>query len=62
MTGGARASARRRSSTLPVLPALLYWYALYPLHSLVFAGMLEGIAVRASATAPNPPPLSEPQR
>ena len=26
------------------LAGLLYWYALYPLHRLVFAGMLRGIA------------------
>lgn len=26
------------------LPALIYWYGLYPLHQLVFAGMLRGIA------------------
>jgi uncharacterized protein YbjT (DUF2867 family) len=26
---------------------LLYWYALYPVHGLVFKGMLEGIAKRA---------------
>jgi hypothetical protein len=23
---------------------LLYWYALYPLHQLIFAGMLRGLA------------------
>ncbi len=26
------------------LPGLAYWYALYPLHQLVFSGMLKGIA------------------
>lgn len=26
------------------IPGLLYWYALYPAHKLVFAGMLRGIA------------------
>lgn len=31
------------------LAGLLYWYALYPLHALVFRGMLKGIA-RAAAT------------
>jgi hypothetical protein len=30
------------------LAGLLYWYALYPLHNLVFGGMLRGIA-RAAA-------------
>lgn len=28
---------------------LLYWYALYPIHRLIFSGMLRGIAVHASA-------------
>ena len=46
------------------LAGLLYWYALLPLHWLVFERMLDGIAARASgrATAPHPRPLSEPQR
>ena len=26
------------------LSGLLYWYSVYPLHQLVFAGMLRGIA------------------
>jgi uncharacterized protein YbjT (DUF2867 family) len=30
------------------LAGLLYWYALYPLHRLVFAGMLRGIAAAAT--------------
>jgi len=29
------------------LLGLAYWYGVYPLHSLVFAGMLRGIASRA---------------
>ena len=29
------------------LAGLAYWYALYPLHSLIFAGMLRGIATEA---------------
>ncbi|MFN0122369.1 MAG: SDR family oxidoreductase [Blastocatellia bacterium] len=29
------------------LPGLLYWYALYPLHQFIFAGMLRGIAAAA---------------
>ncbi|UCF40974.1 MAG: SDR family oxidoreductase [Gemmatimonadota bacterium] len=33
------------------LLGLLYWYALYPLHTLVFEGMLRGIA-RAANSAP----------
>ena len=31
------------------LAGLLYWYALYPFHRFVFAGMLRGIAKSASA-------------
>jgi uncharacterized protein DUF2867 len=30
------------------LGGLLYWYALVPLHRLVFAGMLDGVARRAA--------------
>ncbi len=32
------------------LLGLAYWYALYPLHQFVFAGMLGGIAREASRT------------
>ena len=35
---------------------LLYWYALYPLHQLIFAGMLSRIADAAMS----PPPADEP--
>jgi uncharacterized protein YbjT (DUF2867 family) len=31
------------------LPGLAYWYVLYPVHSLVFAGLLRGIRVRCEA-------------
>ena len=30
------------------LLGLLYWYAVYPLHARVFAGMLRGVAARAT--------------
>lgn len=33
------------------LAGLLYWYVLYPLHALIFRGMLAGIAARAIAAA-----------
>lgn len=33
------------------LLGLAYWYALYPLHRFVFAGMLRGIADRAQKSA-----------
>jgi hypothetical protein len=32
------------------LAGLVYWYAVWPLHRLVFAGMLRGLARRASVT------------
>ncbi len=43
------------------LLGLAYWYALYPLHRFVFAGMLRGIAARArlagvAMTSMAPPP------
>jgi len=34
------------------LLGLLYWYALYPVHGLIFGGMLRGIARAAERTAP----------
>ena len=41
------------------LAGLLYWYALYPIHRLIFAGMLRGIA--AAAVRPSvAPPASKP--
>jgi uncharacterized protein YbjT (DUF2867 family) len=33
------------------LAGLLYWYALYPIHAFVFAGMLAGLATRAERAA-----------
>jgi uncharacterized protein YbjT (DUF2867 family) len=32
------------------LPGIAYWYGIYPLHQLVFAGMLRGIARAAAAS------------
>lgn len=40
------------------LGGLLYWYAVWPLHALVFRGMLRGVAEAARAG----PPLSRPAR
>jgi uncharacterized protein YbjT (DUF2867 family) len=39
------------------LSGLLYWYGIYPLHQLVFAGMLRGIgeAARSAGIAADPP-------
>jgi hypothetical protein len=31
------------------LPGILYWYGIYPLHQLVFRGMVRGIARAATA-------------
>lgn len=41
------------------LSGLLYWYVLYPVHHIVFAGMLRGIAARVAeiATSPSSAPL-----
>lgn len=36
---------------------LLYWYGIYPLHKLVFAGMLRGIAVEAAGGRTRPTPI-----
>ncbi|MBK9708816.1 MAG: SDR family oxidoreductase [Acidobacteria bacterium] len=44
----ARSFIRQTAFFDPVgLPGLLYWYALYPLHQFVFAGMLRGIVEAA---------------
>jgi hypothetical protein len=34
------------------LAGLLYWYGIWPIHRLVFAGMLRGLARRAAFTNP----------
>ncbi len=36
------------------LGGLAYWYALYPVHRWIFAGMLRAIASRAEAASPSP--------
>jgi uncharacterized protein YbjT (DUF2867 family) len=56
----ARGSLIRQTAMFdPVgLFGLLYWYALYPLHTLVFAKMLSGIA-RAAVTDASAPQLRE---
>jgi uncharacterized protein YbjT (DUF2867 family) len=47
--GGASSSTIRQTAIFdPIgLPGLIYWYSLYPLHQLVFAGMLRRIAAKA---------------
>jgi uncharacterized protein YbjT (DUF2867 family) len=49
---GEGSIVRQSSIFDPVgLLGLLYWYGLYPIHSLVFAGMLRGIAQAATREA-----------
>ena len=33
------------------LPGVLYWYSLYPIHRLIFKGMITGLAARAQRAA-----------
>jgi uncharacterized protein YbjT (DUF2867 family) len=56
---GTATTIRQTAIFDPVgLPGQVYWYALYPVHQLVFRGMLRGIASAASR-APDPAPGSE---
>ncbi len=41
------------------LSGLAYWYGIYPLHQMVFAGMLEGLAGAARAEAARPGPAED---
>lgn len=46
---GASSTIRQTAMFDPVgLPGMMYWYALYPVHQIVFAGMLRAIATRAT--------------
>jgi uncharacterized protein YbjT (DUF2867 family) len=50
--GAARSQIRQTAIFDPVgLAGLFYWYALYPIHSLIFSGMLRAIAARARGEA-----------
>ena len=54
VTGNATAGSRIRQTAAydPIgLLGRAYWYAVYPLHQLVFAGMLRQIAARAESAA-----------
>jgi uncharacterized protein YbjT (DUF2867 family) len=54
--GGGRTSIRQTAVFEPQgLPGLAYWYALLPLHALVFRGMLRAIA--SQATPPSAPSI-----
>jgi hypothetical protein len=45
---GTGARLRQTAIFDPVgLPGLAYWYGIYPLHRMVFAGMLRGIIAAA---------------
>jgi hypothetical protein len=58
--GGGGVSAIRQTALFDPhgLLGLLYWYGLYPLHNLVFRGMLEGIA-EAALRRSSPAVISE---
>jgi uncharacterized protein YbjT (DUF2867 family) len=51
----ARSEIRQTAIFDPAgLAGLVYWYALFPLHSLVFSGLLRAISARAEAEPPRP--------
>jgi len=54
VTGDESASVIRQTALFDPVGAvgLLYWYGFYPLHNLVFGGMLKGIARAARAERP----------
>lgn len=56
---GSGSTIRQTAIFDPVgLPGIAYWYGIFPLHQLVFAGMLRGVA-RAAAGADSAPRLSQ---
>ena len=53
---GAGAVIRQTAVFDPIgLAGLAYWYGIYPLHSVVFRGMLRGVAKAALAEAEREP-------
>ena len=56
VTGGPDRSTIRQTAIFDPLGlgGLIYWYGLYPLHALIFGGMLRGIARRCVARAERP--------
>jgi hypothetical protein len=56
VAGEARGATIRQTAVFdPVgLLGLLYWYTLYPLHHVVFAGMLRGIVKAVEEESPAP--------
>ena len=60
--GSGRTSIRQTAVFEPQgLPGLAYWYALLPLHALIFRGMLRTIASQATARVAPPTPHAVPQ-
>jgi uncharacterized membrane protein YuzA (DUF378 family) len=60
---GGRCEIRQTAMFDPVgLAGRLYWYALYPVHALVFRGMLRGILARVPAGARPGEPDDSPSR
>lgn len=61
VTGGAVGSTIRQTAIFdPVgLFGLFYWYGIYPLHQLVFAGMLRNLARAAEQAETNPVPAPQ---
>jgi hypothetical protein len=59
--GGVTGSTIRQTAMFdPVgLLGLLYWYTLYPLHHVVFAGMLRGIVKAVEGQSPAPVGVGE---
>jgi uncharacterized protein YbjT (DUF2867 family) len=59
---GGRTVIRQTAVFDPLgLGGILYWYALYPVHQMIFAGMLRGIA-RAARASNKGPSASAPHR
>ena len=50
--GAAAAWSRRPSSSRRGCPGLAYWYVLYPVHGLIFRGMVRVLAERAARPDP----------
>lgn len=64
VTGGGRSSTIRQTAIFdPVgLFGLTYWYGIYPLHQLVFAGMLRNIARAAAESSANEAAEASPEQ
>ena len=53
LTGATGYIVRQTAIFEPVgLMGLAYWYGIYPLHALMFSGMIKRIAVKAVARKP----------